>query len=1224
MIKGLTTAPKPCLSKILIEDLTPDVFHQGGYVDLYTDTPPNNKADNLPVINTGYVSLTFDFYLKSLYNKKFLSLIKTNLLNNYLGVKEFTSRQEFLDFLSLSEASKKEQIESQHYYPYFPVFESATKSLKKYVYNNKYLTIPFQINLNSQIENKPFLAYVFWLNSGPIPLPAVIDGVNVIPNTIIAEVVFEGGKPVTKSGYFTIGNAFGYKGEEHALFETTTFIDVEDKDPLTGNPVGSVKPTKLADQVSMYYGNPGDVWMGPIHMQQYFKPNDPNWGKFRAMGGAEHSSDSPHPFLDYNITSNNKIIDYRAASEIENIFVYNTNIYEKILASSSKVLHKGEKKKDTIDELVGDRAIFSEVNYSIRPTQRVVPGKTSDTTIVKNNIHFLFAIDKLKLIKETTTLPGFLDKLIFFSSAAAQNIVESMEIFHFEIIRINKTTGESTSLITGDNDSFFDDAETFNRLGKNISKGYQLKNKTNQIKTGDIQYISFYEFTDGEIDAGMYNNNTYTYKINLKFKDPVAEYLSNRLIQARTVIEDLDELYHKTQLKIYDISQNKFVPVFDFDQNQLNAQFVEESLNPPANPKLPLTFSFSKNDIPQSVDGAFGTMANIFDGGSWLDNLTILLITLNNYDDLIPVNDLYIPGATKIVQFIRNSLILPSTNPSLILKVRSLIALMEDRLSKALLLYTTENITKKDTGFTYKDYLKGTNPKEAKNFVIETHYTFKEDITLSRTKNYINWIFKPPHQGTDSLGMKTISVDDYKKLMTTSRNLLLSPTGEEQFSSDSSFSYSFLPIMPAWINLFNNTIPGFTLKTYKLIRKKLFDMITNNPDSVVTPEILSFHGIRFSNDSVTQIFRESATLPARMNIGSDTFDPIGKEYSPFSAVMSKTIQAPKFYSHAFGSVVNSDYEYQGGSLEAYPLILARALINILHSQNQEKFINSSFLHEKYYMKQADKLLDDPTAPLSVATLFSNKKVPFEVNLFSLPNVALSYQSDYEDSYVRAEWLKSLFNPNGYLNYDEYILYVLLVGLFGKVFYLAGFQEGEENDELTPSSWVNRKLIRSMNWTPLTKQVLDELSMAPSQQLYCKIQLFEGEEFQELFDQKIISLFKQCYNYNEYFFIQSTSAVFSIANIPSFSFKHKENMASDIDEKLEKIRITTQDIDLNRPLTPNDSADAHRAAEKEPDTSGFPPTGLTGDILGQMDKREKAAKAALSKLPKVFMQPYDDD
>ena len=170
MIKGITTAPKPCLSKILIEDYTTEKFKQMGYVDLYTDLP-DFAPDPLPVINTGFVSLTFSFYLKSIYEHKSLSLIKENIMNSFLGVKKFTNPEEFRDFMALSEANKKASIEKHHYYPSFSVFESATTSLEKYVYDETYLSIPFQFTLQPQIQNESFLAYVFWLNSGPIPLP---------------------------------------------------------------------------------------------------------------------------------------------------------------------------------------------------------------------------------------------------------------------------------------------------------------------------------------------------------------------------------------------------------------------------------------------------------------------------------------------------------------------------------------------------------------------------------------------------------------------------------------------------------------------------------------------------------------------------------------------------------------------------------------------------------------------------------------------------------------------------------------------------------------------------------------------------------------------------------------------------------------------------------------------------------------------------------------------
>ena len=81
-------------------------------------------------------------------------------------------------------------------------------------------------------------------------------------------------------------------------------------------------------------------------------------------------------------------------------------------------------------------------------------------------------------------------------------------------------------------------------------------------------FISFYEFTDGEIDAGKYDNNTYTYQIKLKFRDPLIEYLTDRLVQAKTIIKDLDELLYKSELKIKDNTLGKYVNVYDIYKKQ--------------------------------------------------------------------------------------------------------------------------------------------------------------------------------------------------------------------------------------------------------------------------------------------------------------------------------------------------------------------------------------------------------------------------------------------------------------------------------------------------------------------------------------------------------------------------------------------------------------------------------------------------------------------------------
>ena len=131
------------------------------------------------------------------------------------------------------------------------------------------------------------------------------------------------------------------------------------------------------------------------------------------------------------------------------------------------------------------------------------------------------------------------------------------------------------------------------------------------------------------------------------------------------------------------------------------------------------------------------------DVSSNIENLTVLLMSLGAYDDLQPLDKMWAGGISSVkpvVDYIKNSLKLSSTSPTLVQKVRELVHLMEARLTRSLTLYTNENITKKDTGFTFTDYLESTNVDNAGNYVIEFDYTFNNSIDLSTTKNKFNWI----------------------------------------------------------------------------------------------------------------------------------------------------------------------------------------------------------------------------------------------------------------------------------------------------------------------------------------------------------------------------------------------------------------------------------------------------------------------------------------------------
>lgn len=1135
MLRGLTTSPKLFLKKILIEDGATTGFTQNGYVDLYTDAFKKKDSKENSISKKIRFTLEFDMKLKypphvqneieqkSINYINFQKSVKAMLNGKIVKGYVYNSRSEYKKFLILDNETQEHiatsilgnKLALEGRTPFSSPIDNID-DLSKYTYYDEgvpYISIPLQLGFfyeNEKDEKNPsFVAPIYCLyreeeNSGVIS-----------PNTLASEIIFDGGTLSTQTGLFVISDTYGYKGEEENLFETTTFTDVEDKDPITGIPLGATKPADLVEQVNKEYGAPGDIWVGPIHWHQYTKEGDPNSGTYRPMAGAIHSA-NPHPYLEYVLKSNNKIIDFRSIGAIEKLFVYNSSIYEQLLASSANVTYTGNKKKNTLDELVGKQSIVSEVNYSIRPTTRT---NQDDFKITKNNIHFLFAIDKMKLLKETTKLPGLLDKLIFINPGFMTSLIQQINIFHFEIIRINKTTNESMSLITGDNDIEFDDYDTKNYLGKDISKGFKLRNKTALIQAGNSSTISFYEFTDGEIDASGYDDDKYTYKISLKFRDPLITYLSDRLEQVRGIIKDLDELLHKSELKIKDNILKKFINVYDGYQDEFNAQFVKESLNPPEKPQLPLEFTFSENEIPNSVEAAFNYS---------LTGLSYFLIALNPDEQLEPRKNFdasnYTFAFSDTNEYIKSSLRLSSTSPTLIQKVRSLMALMEDRFTKSLLLYTTENVTKKEVGFTTDDYIKSTNVKNAGNFTIEFDYTFAEHIDLFKTRNRMDWIALT-QQGVAN-GLKVISVTAYKQLVTMNKKSLLTDSGKEKVAGENIFSYSFIPYSNCLLKLFNRVSQITPPETYQYqaIRKKILDRITGKGNSVLIPELLSFFGIKFSfiNETVESMTQDKSE-DNQLGMDFNFVDNFGIGFDPSEPIESLDPLEPLDISPAFGSVTDPKYDWQGMSYDNYPIILAENLLNILTSDNQnrrpakKKDIN-------FFRNEFLKTGESGFVQNQLGGFVPNKSFPYEINLFASKNVAESNQSlvPFEESYVKSSILNALFDGDGDLNYDNYPLFIFFLGLFGRVHYFTGFEQGRKSDNLTPSNYHDRNLIRSMMWEPITKSVIDSLPLG--KQLYCKVELFEGDDTSRMMlDQKIIDLFKSFYTYNKYFFITASGA-----------------------------------------------------------------------------------------------------
>ena len=1177
MIKGLSTSPKPFLKKVLIESTNQPSYDHGGFIDLYVNNG-NVDKESPNVLNT--LQLTFDIDIKVKYPVEgwitlgeksaqfvgFQEAIKQVISEHSLTTKRFTNRDEFLNFLKMSEDEKYLKLPSinpTHGWGSNPTQTAFLPSFIKEDLNNytyydsqapsiAYINIPLQFtstcSYNNSLTSPSFLAYVFYMKSD------VSDESVVLPHSLITEVIFDGGKIPSYSGFFTIGDTFRYQGEERTLYETNV-SDSSEKDPYVGFPwednVATL--TDLVNQVNKNFGAPGEVWVGPMHMHKITTYPNPNFGKYRAMGGAIHNSESPHPYLEYNFKPNDKIIDNRILSKIENMFVYNTDKFIDFLATKSDVLFTNGKKKNTIDDLVKNKAVVSEAHYSVRPSIKPVsPDKIWNPAtrkwqriplsvpIVEDNVHCIFAIDKMRLLKETTKLPGLLDKLAQIDSSFGELFVGQINIFHFEIIRLNKNTGENSTLLVANNDNLY-----------SVDDGKYMFRKKSDLQISNKRSVDLYEFTDGGIDGSGYDSYAYTYKIKLKFKDPLVDYLTQRLNQTRQVLKDLDELLFNIGLKIYDNSKKKFVDVFDPYQQQLHPVFVNQLLTNDEKPQLPLTFGFV-DEIPITFNEAFPLNEDLSGTFNTIENLNYLLVFLNDYEDLEPVENysMGFVGMLKIrdlIQTLRNSLKLSSTNPKLIGQVRDLIFMIETRLTNALKLYTNENITKQFTGFTYTDYLKSAgNVINSGDYVIDFSYVFDEDINMSQTKNYFNWISSASNI-LPNRSLKVISNEDYINLV-QNQKIVLSSTGKKDVT-DAYYSYSFLPLRGSELSLFNdmashnnNTLTEWDQEYFQTIRKRLFDRITSNKEPILIPEILSFFGIRFKSDNNIDFVFDDLALEEG-SLGAGWKDQWGEDYVE---------DVFEFIFTGGGSAGNDpDTAWQGGSSKNYPHILARSLINILNTDLQEKNIDLGYLHDVYNQESA--LQPVPEAD------FSNKNIPFIINLLATSNVSqMTKEAQAELIQSVAEggmsadaakdklsWLDPalrdwIFYPDGALKYFHYSIYLMLLGLFGRVYYLQSFNQGSKNEKLTPTSYADRNLVNSWNWVPISKQVLDNLPAG--RELLCKVQLYE--DFTWL-DGNFVDLFKKYYKYNEHFIIR--------AGLPALSDRIPP----------ERIRKNIIDVDMNR-------------------------------------------------------------
>ena len=1247
MIKGLTALPQICISKIYIDGGAKEGYNQSSPDDLYLDNKQNN-----PISEDEITRISFKMALKSIWQKPANpecdivagNKIKDILNNAKIRCKYFTDAAAFQEFEKKKTSDKKMEI--FNFDGFFPGFSLDIPKLENlhnhvsYEKNTPEVTIPLEWTfLANKSETSDFLAFsfaIFLNSSGPA---ATI----LLNKKITTEVVFSGGTPATKTGYLAIDDTFSFNGQELNLLESEVYEEGPSATPGMWIPDQNTGPTDPIAKVYQNYGRPNDIWIGPYHSHPYkYKlPDGTLKTTYRLMAGQKHTKD-PHPYLYYIVKDNNKIIDRRVFSDLEQLFLYN-NEKEFInqLAFANKVHFLGAKKNDTLDELVNNHAIVSEPWYSIVPTprERLIPLETGLSGFIPNDphpeisVHTIFAIDKVKLLKNNSKMASVLDMIYRFTEPPYQGgtkFVNLLRTHRFTITRINKNTGESSLVFFTDKDIFAKGTPIDISLGPTTG-GTNFRRV--QPKTTPDSSMVFFEFRDGGLTDYLrkYDSSTYTYKITLEFEDPIIDWLASQLASLRSCIGQLDELLTKMSMKVFDKKSKKFVDVYNRNTDQLNPFFVDAALNPPQNtgaasamPKF--TYNFSVDEIPVAIQNAFaldgeGT-ENLIDAVS-LESLYLLffIYASSQENDLIPwgtySSGLSLIGSLyKIKQYLKNSLKLSETSPTDVQKVQSLLQIIESRVVNLLQLYTTEKITKKDVGFTNRDYLDASSPSTSAVYSIIYNHTFKQNLDLSKTKDKIDWITDIHSRAPGYVDV--ISSQDYQdRVQMYGQGYISSEVGG--IDIDTNYTYSKLPWFTTMLDLFNNNrnkwgqLSGLDLPTqqkyYQTIRKKLLANNTDKKTHVILPETLAYFGIRFDTDQPIPQWETygpgnpGTTTTGKPNLtagaGPGTMGPnnpgafndnFGAEYEPIPGIdIGKPIIGVKVKG-GWGSTEDEAFEWQGGSFTSYPLRWAQSINNIINSDLATNNRKISYI-------------SDTTDELGVHPGFSDKTAPFMINVFRQKslNVGAQIPYAYSSAFTRLllpELSEVLFNEKDDIRFHSYPFYITFLGLFGHVEFLDGFESRPTTDNLTSTSWYHTSMVQSPIWRPLNKATLDNLTIAD--RLLCRVNLFQDGKY---LDQETIDIYKDYYTFNKYFYITNGG---NDVNIPrQFDPRNPRTIpdrgtAPRLPEDAgitEDVRDFAREIDMERI---EDKNAGERILEKfppQPDPSPIDRPGLEAQVQG---------------------------
>ena len=1249
MISGLNSIFQPYITKILLENQLSESPPQAGFVDLHSQCPDGAQCGEGnwlqekggPSATKEKVQVTVDVVIKAIFPSYTLGpsgvlnypqnyelmrklLINTNLImfkvTDLVLYKAFLLSNDKWNFIEKNQLKFPPPAGPHSFIPVDSVdcgyLGLNGKSLDKYVYYNdgKHI-INIPASMKTWITPEPdepvpsFLAYV--VVAGPISSKILDTGFLgwsfnscLHRNVFASEILFSGGKVPKESSYFEIADTYIKNGKQF---------------------VGSA---------GNKYGAPGTVWAGPVH-------NHVHGDEYKFMAGDTHDMDTAHPFVNIVTRPNNKILDFRMLGEMETMFTYKSSKYAKFLASIKKTVYSDKAGlKNTIDEYNSKKAVCSTLDYSL--SVLVAPDASRAGKIEKGAVNMFFAVDLVQLLKNNTSLPGLLDKLTTINPNFLKYFLKKIDFFHVEVQRVNVRSGRQETLCVSNNDSYFDDSGKTDNNGNSISLGHRFRkmNSLLHIPNYNNTTVNYYEFRDASINtmnmthhgpavnppAAMpsamapgsqsltFNEteNRYMYKLVLKFKDPLVDYLQTQRRNAENILKDLDELSRKVNSKIYDVTANKnettydkniinnpdgtnslentqvvnlskMVDAYNVFYDKLNPIFIMHATNPASNF---LTFKIVEN-MPESIYNNFGEYADVgFFPGTGLsyagqideeniEDLAAMLYGFVDYNETEPIKNYNLNwDISSAAAFIRNLVNLNTTNPSRLIQARNIISTLHNKIVKALSLFgaPTTYVTIKDSfgsstnatiqktaGINYADYVKSQgNCQNSKDLVtIEYHNTFSEILDLEKYRNFFDW-FDTKEQNDQNnsialtpLNLRVVRGAKYDGLVKAAVTKNIN-TGFQPIIQ-SALPYSFVPhTSKRNINLFNRRtplgfhdtwqVPGtappdqdpigtydFREKSYQSMRKDLFDKHTHKLRNITIPEILSYFGIKFKNGWKPKSKWVPETEKMGVPVGATTAkkgsksgpkgganpgfsDDIGEGFIEIPQDKIGVVGVnPGYWDKDSGGATNSDpdYGWQGSPYSLYPLITAEKIINYIFSDLLYNNRDATYKNKTY--PEIEPALQTP--------------VPFDENYpitMNLLRVALNMSNifsnpeplDLSIHLTPAVW-ENLFRDSGELKVENYQDFISLMCLFGKVEYFTGFQQTAPNNDSSPTSYYYNDIIKSKQWTPVTKNSFYD--MPHNKVLYCRIKLFEGNSPGAI-DKRFIKMFAKYSNYNEYFYL----------------------------------------------------------------------------------------------------------